>query len=96
MLAQEQPPQLQVILPQEVQDQIYQLFVALATQAINEVDQAHHKRYVSQNELCKMMRCSHGVVKDWIAQGLPYFNKGNAIMFVLDEVDTFIRTKLMH
>lgn len=94
MLAKEQP-QLQVILPQEVQDQIYQLFVVLAREAINEVTNTHRKRYVSQNELCKLMHCSHAVVKEWIAQGLPYFNKGNSIMFVLDEVDTFIRTKLM-
>ncbi|MBF6625737.1 hypothetical protein IU402_04025 [Aerococcaceae bacterium zg-BR9] len=90
----EQQALLQVVLPQEQQDQLYQLFVNLALKAVEEVSTANTKRYLTQNELMKLFRCNLEVVNRWKAQGLRYFNKGNSIMYDLEDVHQFIDEKL--
>lgn len=77
--------QLTVILPPELEQQIYQRFVTLAHEAVNEVA-GNHKRYYTQAELMKLFRCSIDVIKDWVNGGLRYFNKGNSIMFDWEDV----------
>lgn len=91
----EETPKLQVVLPEHTQEQIYQLFVSLAREATKEVIETSTKKYVTQNELRKLFKCSTQVIKEWIDLGLPYFKKGNSIMFILDEVDQFIKSNLM-
>lgn len=85
---------LVVKLPEETEKQIYQLFVSLGMQALEEVQKASYKRYLTQTELMRMMRCNLEVIKEWQAQGLPYFRKGNSIMYDLEDVHQFINDKL--
>lgn len=88
-------PKLAVFLPEETQAEIYQLFVTLATEAVKEVTKAQYKPYVNQSELCQLLKCNTTLIKEWRDQGLPYFKKGNSIMFVMEEVDQFIRANLL-
>lgn len=89
-------PRLEVTLPQAQQEQLYELFVQLALNAVNEVDKVKTKPYLNQKELMALFHCGSDVIKGWINQGLPYFEKGNSKMFRMVDVDAFIQEKLLN
>lgn len=87
-------PQLQVILPKEIEAQIYQMYLSIANKAIDEATKnvTVNKRYLNKKQLAKYFQCSPLVIDDWVRNGLKSFNKGREIMFDMHDVEEYLET----
>lgn len=87
-------PQLQVILPKEIEAQIYQMYLSIANKAVDEATKnvTVNKRYLNKKQLAKYFQCSPLVIDDWVRNGLKSFNKGREIMFDMHDVEEYLET----
>lgn len=94
MLERVEQPQLQVILPKEIESQIYQMYLSIARKA---VEDATHKvtvniRYLNKKQLSEYFQCAPRVIDDWVSRGLKTFVKGRECMFDMRDVEEFLET----
>ncbi|WPC08808.1 helix-turn-helix domain-containing protein [Globicatella sp. PHS-GS-PNBC-21-1553] len=94
MLERVEQPQLQVILPKENEEQIYQIYLTIARKVVDDVTKniTVNRRYLNKKQLAKYFQCSPLVIDDWVKNGLKSFNKGREIMFDMHDVEEYLET----
>lgn len=86
-------PTLQVVIPQEQEEQIYMIYLGLASKAVEQATKnvTVNNRYLNKSQLCKYFKCAPKVIDAWIADGLPVFTKGRDIMIDMNDVHEYIQ-----
>ena len=88
-------PQLQIILPQEYEQQIYQKFYQLAEDAIEQATKnvVINDKYLSQNQVCEYLKCGTVTIDEMVANGLQYSRIGRKKMFSKADIEQYIESQ---
>ena len=92
-----EPQGIPVYLPDNVQQEIYNIMLQIARNAVDmalqEIKCNVNTRYMNKKGLCEYFSCAPRVVEDWQREGLKSFQKGKEIMFDIYDVHRFLDKK---
>lgn len=85
-------PKIQVTLPDEYTEQLYQQFLQLANRAVEQATQNVHvnNRYLNQEELKKYLGIGQALLDEMVIHGLSYVKLGRQKLFDLEDVYQYL------
>ena len=88
-------PQLQIMLPEEYEKQIFYKFYQLAEDAIKRATEnvVINDKYLSQEQVCRYLRCGVGTVDEMVANGLKFSRIGRKKMFSKKDIEDYIESQ---